>query len=369
MSKLTTLNTPVEIYIGSNFGGSNSGTANGCFSIGVLSDSSVIVGGGFQEIGFNTTYKYLAKLDSSSNMDEDVTFSTNLGAFTTNCIIYGLDVQSDDKIIVGGNFTTLAGTTRNRLVRVSSIGVHDTAFYTNLGTGFNNTTYTIKIQSDGKILVGGDFTTFNSNTRNYLTRLNLDGTEDTSFYTNLGTGFNGRVRTVRVQSDGKILVGGNFTSLNGNTRNRLVRLNSDGTEDTTFYTNMGTAFAGNVNRIDIQSTGSIIVVGAFTAHNSNTRNRMVRLASTGVEDSAFYANLGTGFSDEVYACGVDSADRIYVGGEFLTLNGGGEYFYARLNSNGTNSNYVTSDFVFVNGSTFYDIKANTSVTYWAQGVI
>jgi hypothetical protein len=91
-------------------------------------------------------------------------------------------------------------------------------------------------------VVGGQFTSFNGNTRNYLVRLNSDGTEDTSFYTNLGTGFNDVVAGVIIQSDGKIIILGEFTLFNGNTRYEIIRLNSDGTEDTSFYTNLGTGF-------------------------------------------------------------------------------------------------------------------------------
>ncbi|MCV5968609.1 delta-60 repeat domain-containing protein, partial [Lactococcus petauri] len=87
--------------------------------------------------------------------------------------------------------------------------------------------------------VGGRFNDLNGNARYYLVRLNSDGTEDTSFYTNLGSGFNDSVNTIAIQTDEKILIGGSFTELNGNIRNRLVRLNADGTEDTGFYTNLG----------------------------------------------------------------------------------------------------------------------------------
>jgi len=61
-----------------------------------------------------------------------------------------------------------------------------------------------------------------------------DGTEDTDFYTNLGTAFGGAVHASAIQTDGSVIVGGAFTTFDGNTRNRLVRLNSDGTEDTAF---------------------------------------------------------------------------------------------------------------------------------------
>ena len=97
----------------------------------------------------------------------------------------------------------------------------------NIGTGFNGIVYTIDIQSDGKILVGGNSTLYNGTTSNSIIRLNSNGSIDTSF--NIGTGFfNGGVYTIYIQLDGKILVGGYFTTYNGTTSNRIIRLNSNG---------------------------------------------------------------------------------------------------------------------------------------------
>ena len=75
-----------------------------------------------------------------------------------------------------------------------------------IGTGFDNTVRVIDIQPDGKILVGGDFTKYNGTSRNRIVRLNSNGSIDTSF--NIGTGFNDDVWTIDIQPDGKILVGG-----------------------------------------------------------------------------------------------------------------------------------------------------------------
>ncbi len=82
--------------------------------------------------------------------------------------------------------------------------------------------YTTSIQSDGKILFGGSFTAYNGTTANRLIRLNPNGSVDTTF--NTGTGFNSTIYTTSIQSDGKIIVGGQFTSYNGTTANRIVRL-------------------------------------------------------------------------------------------------------------------------------------------------
>ncbi|SFA96784.1 protein of unknown function, partial [Flavobacterium swingsii] len=81
--------------------------------------------------------------------------------------------------------------------------------------GFNNSVNAIVVQLDGKILMGGIYTSYNQATENRIIRLNADGTKDTSFIT--GTGFNNSVNSIAVQPDGKIMVGGDFTTYNGGT--------------------------------------------------------------------------------------------------------------------------------------------------------
>jgi uncharacterized delta-60 repeat protein len=205
--------------------------------------------------------------------------------------INSIAIQSDGKILAGGGFTNYQGTTRNFFVRLNSDGSYDATF--NLGIGFNNPVTSIAIQSDGKILVGGVFTTYQGTTRNRFVRLNSDGSYDATF--NLGTGFDGTVASIAIQSDGKILVGGVFTTYQGTTRNRFVRLNSDGSYDATF--NLGTGFDNTVFSIAIQSDGKILAGGVFTNYQGTTRNFFVRLNSDGSYDATF--NLGTGFDGNV----------------------------------------------------------------------
>ena len=178
---------------------------------------------------------------------------------------------------MGGGFTTFNGITVNRIVRLNSDGTPDTTFTTNNGTGANNTVRSIAIQSDGKIILGGSFATFNGVTVNRIVRLNSDGTRDTTFTTNTGTGASSTVESIAIQSDGKIILGGDFTIFNGATVNRIVRLNSDGTRDTTFTTNTGTGASGTVSAIAIQSDGKIILGGDFLGFNQINRSYLARI--------------------------------------------------------------------------------------------
>lgn len=290
----------------------------------VYPDGRVILGGTF------TTWNGVARgrlVRLNADGTVDATFATNIGTgFSVAASdINSIGVLSDGRIVIGGIFTTFNGATRNRLVVLNSDGTLDSAFYTNMGTAFGGNVWSVCVQSDDKIVVSGAFTTFNGATRNRIIRLNSDGTEDTAFYTNLGTGLstatNGAL-VIRQQADGKLLLGGDFTAVNGNTRNRLVRLNTDGTEDTAFYTNLGTAFGAQVNGIGLQSDGKIVVGGAFTTLGANTRNFLVRLNSDGTEDSTFYFNIGVALNAFVSDVTVRSSDqRIFLAGNFTTVAG------------------------------------------------
>jgi len=322
---------------------------NDSSSIAIQSDGKIIFGGSFGLFG---------RLNSNGTQDTSVWRSLGF-----NTIVHSVAVQSDGKIICGGDFLTFNGVTVNRIVRLNSDGTIDTTFTTNTGTGFNDTVNSIAIQSDGKIVIGGNFLTFNGVTVNYIVRLNSDGTRDISFTTNTGTSFNGSVNSIVIQSDGKIVIGGFFSTFNGATVNRIVRLNSDGTRDTTFTTNTGTAFDNGVRSIAIQSDGKIVCGGFFTTFNGVTVNRIVRLNSDGTRDTAFTTNTGTGFNDTVYSIVIQSDGKIVIGGFFTTFNGVTVNYIVRLNSDGTRDASFTTN----TGTAFNSIV--TSIAIQSDGKI
>ena len=154
----------------------------------------------------------------------DPNFDIGTGFTELNDVIRSIALQSDGKILVGGRFNNYDGTTQNRITRLNPDGSRDTSF--NIGTGFDDGGFdsvdSIALQSDGKLLVGGSFTSYNGVTQNRITRLNPDGSRDTSF--DIGTGFDDDILSIALQSDGKILVGGFFNSYDGVTQNRITRL-------------------------------------------------------------------------------------------------------------------------------------------------
>jgi uncharacterized delta-60 repeat protein len=251
-------------------------------------------------------------------------FSIGSGFNTT---VNSIAIQSNGKVLVGGDFTTFTGSTQNRLIRLNSDGSKDTSF--DIGSGFNGGVNLVVIQSNGKILVGGQFTTFSGASQNCLIRLNSDGTKDTSF--DIGSGFNSSLTEVAIQPDGKILVGGSFSTFTGSSQNHLIRLNSDGSKDASF--NIGSGFDNSTLSIAIQSDGKILAGGYFTTFTGTSQNGLIRLNSDGTKDSTF--DIGTGFDFGVQSTLIQSDGKILAGGDFTTFTGSSQNGLIRLNSDGS----------------------------------
>ena len=239
--------------------------------------------------------------------------------------------NTNKKIYCGGDFTTFNGSTQNYLVRLNTDGSKDMSF--NFGTWFNNVIRAMFFDEiNQKLYVGGIFTTFNGATQNRLIRLNIDGTKDSSF--NIGTGFDNTIRSLYFdKTNQKIYVGGSFTTFNGSTQNRLIRLNLDGSKDTSF--DIGTGFDNDIYLIYFDNTNQKIYVGGtFTTFKGATQNRLIRLNYNGTKDTTF--NIGTGFNDAVRTLYYDNTNqKIYVGGYFNQFQGVAQNRIIKLNYDGS----------------------------------
>jgi uncharacterized delta-60 repeat protein len=170
--------------------------------------------------------------------------------------------------VVGGDFTTLGGATRNRIGRLNAI---DGSLDTDFNPGADNTVNALAVQADGNIVVGGNFTTLGGQARQRIARLNAAGTLDTTF----DPGADNWVHTLAVQADGKIVVGGQFNTLGGAPRSRIGRLNANGSLDTDRNPGANNA----VWALAVQADGKVVVGGAFTSLGGMTRNYIGRLSS------------------------------------------------------------------------------------------
>ena len=285
------------------------------------SDGKVIAVGTFTFFN-DINYRYVVRLQADGSIDSG--FNSGSGP---NGLIRTLQIQPDGKIFLAGNFTSYNGVSRNRLVRVHSDGTLDTSFKP--GSGANNGIFASALQPDGKIIVVGEFFNVAGVSMNRIARLHADGRLDSTFTP--GTGASGIVRSVALQPDGKIIIGGLFTSYNGVTVNRIARLNSDGTLDQTF--NMGSGCNGTVRSITLQPDGKIMLGGDFTTYNAITRNFVLRLFSDGSLDQGF--NSGSGPNGWVGSVAVQQDGKMLIGGNFVSYNGVSYARFLRLNADGS----------------------------------
>jgi uncharacterized delta-60 repeat protein len=307
-------------------------TGNGFIGIGIRTvalqnDGKILVGGNFNSYR-GVTKNGICRLNSDGSIDTSFNSGTGFMEQSSNSIIFSIVIQNDGKILIGGSFNSYNGVSKGNIIRLNTDGSIDTSF--NIGLGFDQLVSSMALQSDGKIIVGGGFTSYQGITENRIIRLNSDGSKDTSF--NSGTGFNNIVYTIVVQNDGKIVAGGYYTSYNGITENRIIRLNVDGSKDTSFVTGAGFASVW-VWTLALQNDGKIIVGGFFTSYQGGTNNHIIRLNTNGSKDTSFIS--GTGFNSNIDTVAIQNDGKILVGGRFSSYQGITENRIIRLNSDGS----------------------------------
>ena len=281
--------------------------------VAVQGDGKAVIVGGFISYS-GVSRKYVARINEDGSLD--TTFDPGAGASHT---VNAVDIHTEGKILIGGRFSTFDGTVVGKVARLNTDGSLDTSFQTTSG-GADGEVLTIAVQPDQKILIGGAFTRVNGTSRNRIARLNADGSLDTTF--DAGTGPDLNVRFIELQADGKILVGGHFRKWNGVNTYRIIRLREDGTVDDTF----SSPFPDNGYVSEIikdESDGDIYVSGG-------TR-RLVRLN----DDGSIQWDVGRSFNSDPNAILLTQDGKLIVGGYFTTFAGVTRTRLARLNSDGT----------------------------------
>ena len=270
------------------------------------------MGGTFTNLGGQSRTN-IGRLNTDGTLD--TSFNPGAGGIGSPSV-NSLAVQPDGKILVGGEFTTLGGQSRIGIGRLAADGTLDASF--NPGpAGF---VYSLAVQADGRILVGGIFNTLGGQSRNFIGRLNADGTLDTSF----DPGADNDVNCLVEQADGKILVGGLFRTLGGQSRNHIGRLNTDGTLDASF--NPGTD--GRVKSLAVQADGKILVAGEFRTLDGQSGSGIGRLNADGTLDM----NFSPGADDAGKSLALQADGKILLGGAFSTLGGQSRANIGRLNN-------------------------------------
>lgn len=334
-------------------------------AIATAADGSgdIYVGGGLKTY-HTTSSTSLVRLNRDGSVDLEFATGSGFAMGGSQPVVTVLTPAADSSgdIYVGGLFSAYNGTSINNIARMNSDGTLDSSF--SVGSGFNGAVRAITLAPDGSgdILVGGDFTSYNSTASNRIIRLRMDGSIVGTF--NAGSGFNASVYSIAAVpgASGDVYVGGRFINYNTTTTGRIVRLNSDGSVDASFAT--GTGFDGTVRTIAPAIDGSdyLYVGGEFHSYNGTSSIRIIRLIGDGSVDSSFASGSGFSNTDLIFSAIVltiapatDVSGAVYVGGYFDTYNGTASSHLTRLNSDGSKSNN------FVMGTGF-NLTVNALVT-------
>lgn len=295
----------------------------------VLNDNRILVSGNFR----TTTparYQSIIRLNPDGSIDTSFVdpFSGTISSGGQH--IGDMELQQDGKILIAGSFFDSRNPQSGGFARLNSNGSYDTSF---VSGALNGGVGSIKVQPDGKIIIAGGFTSYGSAARNRIARLNIDASLDTTFLNNLA-GANHLVNAVELQPDGKILIGGFFTSVNGATRNRIARLNFDGSLDSTFQNNLSGA-NHPVGAFARQSDGKILIGGIFTSVNGTNANKLARLNDDGSLDTSFASDFGNSINDFIWTIKFTADGKILVGGFFNSVNQTVRQNLVQLNADGT----------------------------------
>ena len=313
--------TEYTVEIDSNF---KIGSFDGIINTMVqLPDGKILVGG---SLDYYNSPRNLLRLHPDGSVD--LTFNTNNAKI--NGSVNTIAVQPDGKILIGGTFTKYNQITRNSLARLNPDGSLDLTF--DPGKGVNGYVETLLLQPDGKILVIGFFKKYNDVAVPKIVRLNPDGSLDPSFVVATDIASKLEVQTIALQPDGKILIAGDFVipTDKGSVRPRIIRLNPDGSVDSTFTPGSGANDV--ITSIALQPDGKILIGGGFTQYNGVLRNRLARLQPNGSLDPTF--DPGEGANRYVSFIGLQTDGKILIGGSFTSYDNVPRNSLARLHPNG-----------------------------------
>lgn len=300
---------------------------------------SIYITGNFTEV--NTLEKtHIAKFNYAGVLDE--AFDCGVGAQekeafgTFPSFLNDALILPGNRIIVVGDFSSFNNVSANNIMMLNaSTGTVSTLFVHDYGA--NGIIRQTAIQADEKILAVGSFGVFNSSVHKGIVRLHPNGTLDTSFNCTIASedGYYD-VRCVQILSDGKILIAGVFDSVNGENISHISKLLPDGSIDETFNPISIPTYSGSIYALTVQDDGKIIIAGNFTEINGIVKKRIARLHEDGSVDASF--NPGSGFNSDVYCLALQTDGKILAGGLFSKYKGNICYGVVRLNTDASYDN-------------------------------
>lgn len=319
--------------------------------VAVQPDGKILIAGArFSNVN-SQARNHIARLNADGTLEGTTTFNPGAGIGGSQPYVFCMVVQPDGKIILAGEFTSVDGQPRSGIARLNPDGSVESTTTFNPGFGASDNlsgtgrVVSAALQPDGKIILVGGFNTFNGQVRNHIVRLNSDGSLESTATFNPGLGPNDSTQVVAVQPDGKILIGGYFTAVNGQPRNGIARLNPDGSVESTTTFNAGTGLnssACTVQTIALQADGRILICGDFSAVDGHPRKYVARLNADGSLESTSTFNLGSGvIGSSLAGLGLQADGKILIVGPFTGLNHQSRNVIARLNNDAGIENLFT----------------------------
>lgn len=299
-----------------------SGVNGTVYSMIVQADGKVLLGGTFNYVN-NQGVTRIARLFADGNVEKSPGMDGSADG-----TVFCAAMQADGKFLIGGCFYAVRGQPHRCVARLLSNGVAESGF--NAGPSPSGCIYSVATQADGKVVFGGSYE------YRRIGRFNADGSVDSTFSTGLGVSgdtITDGVHSIVVQPDGKILIAGGFNSVNGSARNRIARLHPGGSVESTTTFNPGAGLDGTVYGLALQADGRILLSGAFTSVNGEPRNRIARLNADGTLDNTFLP--GNGANAAVYGLALQADGKILFGGDFSSYNGTARNRIARLLNDAT----------------------------------
>lgn len=293
------------------------------YAVAVQANGRIILGGDFRRI-HGVACRWLARLHPNNDLDAEFTSSVALDG-PAEGIVSDIVVLPNDKVLIAGDFLSIQGVARNGIARLHADGALDTTFDPAAGA---SGVWTLAVRPDGRILLGGGFLEVAGVPRSGIAQLLSDGRLDPAF--DPGRGADDFVTALLIEPDGKVVVGGLFSSLAGGARNGVGRLLADGTLDVSF--DVGSGVDGIVLTLARASSGQIIVGGAFTQVDFAQAFGMARLWEDGYVDTSF---KGGRFNGAVWHAVVSLDGKIVAAGEFTTVDSKERGRVVRLEADGS----------------------------------
>jgi uncharacterized delta-60 repeat protein len=256
----------------------------------------------------------------------------------------------DDRMILIGNFDAWNGAPCGYIMRLTTTGGVDPTFTP--GSGAGNRIMRLDWNSDGSGgMIYGYLRYYNGQPRGGIAGLNEDGSLNNSFANVTAmAGSAGTVNSLAMQSDGKILIGGNFNGVGGKYRGGIARLNPNGSLDYSFKGGVD----GLVRSVAVQADGKILVGGEFGQCQGYACTSLARLNPDSSLDTAFKPAVVNGASAMSWLKQVVplANGKMMITGDFYSPHGG--YAVARLNSDGTKDPDFDSSQVYIPGTSWFD---------------